>query len=136
MSSGERIRVMVVDDHSIMRVGLKQVLEQSGESGGEGDQACVRSQHRLWHPGEAQSRFDAGSGALGRAEWIAGRLAAATVKTLRRQLLDLMLPGSEGIELTKDILDIAPAPVIFLSAYGQVLTFKVLLERVWGPGPL
>ena len=31
MSEGERIRVMVVDDHSIMRFGLKQVLEQSGE---------------------------------------------------------------------------------------------------------
>ena len=37
---------------------------------------------------KAQSRVDAGSGALGRAEWIAGRLAAATVKTLRRQLRD------------------------------------------------
>ena len=31
MSEGERIRVMVVDDHSIMRFGLKLVLEQSGE---------------------------------------------------------------------------------------------------------
>ena len=31
MSEDERIRVMVVDDHSIVRVGLAQVLEQSGE---------------------------------------------------------------------------------------------------------
>ena len=31
MSADERIRVMIVDDHSIVRVGLKQVLEQSGE---------------------------------------------------------------------------------------------------------
>ena len=31
MSVGARIRVMIVDDHSIVRVGLKQVLEQSGE---------------------------------------------------------------------------------------------------------
>ena len=31
MSAGERIRVMIVDDHSIVRVGLKQVLDQSGE---------------------------------------------------------------------------------------------------------
>ena len=31
MSANERIRVMIVDDHSIVRVGLKQVLEQSGE---------------------------------------------------------------------------------------------------------
>ena len=28
---GERIRVMIVDDHSIVRVGLKQVLEETGE---------------------------------------------------------------------------------------------------------
>ena len=41
------------------------------------------------------------------------------MKTLRDQLLDLMLPGRDGIELTKDILKIAPAPVIFLSAYGR-----------------
>ena len=44
MSSGERIRVMIVDDHSIMRVGLKQVLEQTGEfevvgQAGDGEEA-------------------------------------------------------------------------------------------------
>ena len=31
MSMGKPIRVMIVDDHLIVRVGLKQVLEQSGE---------------------------------------------------------------------------------------------------------
>ena len=31
MSAGERIRVMIVDDHAIVRVGLQQVLDQSGE---------------------------------------------------------------------------------------------------------
>ena len=41
------------------------------------------------------------------------------MNTLRRQLLDLMLPGSDGIELTKDILEIVDVPVIFLSAYGR-----------------
>ena len=34
-------------------------------------------------------------------------------------LLDLMLPGADGITLMKDILEIASVPVIFLSAYGQ-----------------
>ena len=34
-------------------------------------------------------------------------------------LLDLMLPGADGIELMKDILDMADVPVIFLSAYGR-----------------
>ena len=31
MASGERLRVMIVDDHSLLRLGLKQVLEQAGE---------------------------------------------------------------------------------------------------------
>ena len=34
-------------------------------------------------------------------------------------LLDLMLPGSDGIELMRDILKTADVPVIFLSVYGQ-----------------
>ena len=34
-------------------------------------------------------------------------------------LLDLVLPGSDGIELMEAIRSIAPVPVIFLSAYGQ-----------------
>ena len=34
-------------------------------------------------------------------------------------LLDLMLPGIDGIELMKEILEISEVPIIFLSAYGQ-----------------
>ena len=34
-------------------------------------------------------------------------------------LLDLVLPGSDGIELMGEIREIADVPVIFLSAYGQ-----------------
>ena len=34
-------------------------------------------------------------------------------------LLDLMLPGIDGIELMGDIVDVAEVPVIFLSAYGR-----------------
>ena len=34
-------------------------------------------------------------------------------------LLDLVLPGSDGIELMREILKTADVPVIFLSAYGQ-----------------
>ena len=30
-SAGERKRAMIVDDHAIVRVGLQQVLDQSGE---------------------------------------------------------------------------------------------------------
>ena len=34
-------------------------------------------------------------------------------------LLDLQLPGSDGIELMREILDIADMPVIFVSVYGR-----------------
>ncbi len=34
-------------------------------------------------------------------------------------LLDLMLPANDGIELMRDILDVADVPVIFLSVYGR-----------------
>ena len=37
----------------------------------------------------------------------------------RLVLLDLVLPGTDGIELMQDILRIADVPVIFLSGYGQ-----------------
>ena len=37
----------------------------------------------------------------------------------RLALLDLMLPGADGIELMRDILEMADVPVIFLSAYGR-----------------
>ena len=34
-------------------------------------------------------------------------------------LLDLVLPGSDGVELMQDVLRIADVPVLFLSGYGQ-----------------
>ena len=37
----------------------------------------------------------------------------------RLALLDVMLPGYNGIDLMKDIFSIADVPVVFLSAYGQ-----------------
>ena len=40
-------------------------------------------------------------------------------RPIRLILLDLMLPGSDGIELMKSILDAVAVPVIFLSAYGR-----------------
>ena len=36
----------------------------------------------------------------------------------RLVLLDMMLPGADGIELMRDLSGIAAAPVVFLSAYG------------------
>ena len=34
-------------------------------------------------------------------------------------LIDLVLPGTDGIELMRDILRVVDVPIIFLSAYGQ-----------------
>ena len=45
-------------------------------------------------------------------------------------LLDLMLPGTDGIELMKDILNVADVPVIFLSAYGR----EELIARAFDTG--
>ena len=44
-------------------------------------------------------------------------------------LLDLMLPGTDGIELMGDIREIADVPVIFLSAYGQEETIARAFEN-------
>ena len=45
-------------------------------------------------------------------------------------LLDLMLPGTDGIELMKEILEVADVPVIFLSAYGR----EELIARAFDTG--
>ena len=44
-------------------------------------------------------------------------------------LLDLMLPGTDGVELMGNILDMADVPVIFLSAYGQEETIARAFEN-------
>ena len=46
----------------------------------------------------------------------------------RLVLLDLVLPGSNGIDLMGDMLRIREAPVIFLSAYGRDETIAAALE--------
>ena len=43
-------------------------------------------------------------------------------------LLDLMLPGTDGIELMKSLVTIAKVPVIFLSAYGRDETIARAFE--------
>ena len=46
----------------------------------------------------------------------------------RLVLLDLVLPGTDGIELMQDMLRIADVPVIFLSGYGQDLVISRAFE--------
>ena len=46
---------------------------------------------------------------------------AHLIKSYKPQLvlLDLILPGTDGIELMEDILEVDKVPVIFLSGYGR-----------------
>ena len=44
-------------------------------------------------------------------------------------LLDLMLPGADGIELMETVPELADIPVIFISAYGRDETIARALER-------
>ena len=44
-------------------------------------------------------------------------------------LLDLLLPGTDGIELMENVPELAELPVIFISAYGRDETIARALER-------
>ena len=88
MSSGERIRVMIVDDHSILRIGLKQVLEQSGEYEVVGQAA----------DGEEAVR-------------VAADVSPDVV------VMDVMMPKKDGVEACREIMESAPETrVVMLTA--------------------
>ena len=76
MSTDERIRVMVVDDHEIVRIGLKQVLELSGEFEVVGQAA----------DGEE-----------------AVRVAAEVSPDL--VLMDVIMPRKDGVEACREIME-------------------------------
>ena len=79
MISNERIKVLVVDDHSIVREGLKYVLEQSGEFEVVGQ---------------------AGDGV--EAVRVAAELSPDLV------VMDVMMPRKDGVEACREIMDSAP----------------------------
>ena len=79
MKSNERIKVLVVDDHSIVREGLKYVLEQSGEFEVVGQ---------------------AGDGV--EAVRVAAELSPDLV------VMDVMMPKKDGVEACRDIMEYAP----------------------------
>ena len=88
MSEGERIRVMVVDDHSIMRFGLKQVLEQSGEFEAVGQAA----------DGEEAVR-------------VAAEVSPDVV------VMDVIMPNKDGVEACREIMESAhDTRVVMLTA--------------------
>ena len=88
MSEDERIRVMVVDDHSIVRAGLKQVLEQSGEFEVVGQAA----------DGEE-----------------AVRVAAEVLPDV--VVMDVIMPNKDGAEACREIMEANPETrVVMLTA--------------------
>ncbi|MYD74623.1 MAG: response regulator transcription factor [Chloroflexi bacterium] len=88
MPPAKKIRVMIADDHSLLRVGLKQVLESTGEyevvgQASDGDEA-VR---------------------------LAAELSPQVV------LLDVIMPKKDGVEACREILQSAPETrVVMLTA--------------------
>ena len=88
MPTGERIRVMIVDDHSIMRLGLTQVLEQSGEFEVVGQAA----------DGEEAVR-------------VAAQVSPDVV------VMDVLMPNKDGVEACREIMESAPETrVLMLTA--------------------
>ena len=88
MSSDERTRVLIVDDHSIVRVGLTQVLEQSGEFEVVGQAA----------DGEEAVR-------------VASEVLPDVV------VMDVLMPNKDGVEACREIMESAPETrVVMLTA--------------------
>ena len=88
MSSADRIRVMIVDDHPIMRSGLKEVLEASG---------CLEVVGEAGDGEEAVSTVEA--------------LQPDII------IMDVIMPGKDGIDACREIMEILPdTRVLMLTA--------------------
>ena len=93
-------RVLLVDDHKIMRQGLKSLLER------EGDIQVV---------GEAED----------------GRTALAMVESLKPDvvLMDISMPGLNGIDATRRTLELAPrVKVLALTAHSDRTMVREILR--------
>ena len=99
MTSNERIRVMVVDDHSIVREGLKHVLEQSGE---------------FEVVGQAADGEEAVS--------VAAAVSPDVV------VMDVMMPGKDGVEACREIMEAAPETRVLMLTVANEET--AMLEAV------
>lgn len=87
------IRVLIADDHAIVRSGLKQILTDSG---------CMTV------VGEAENGLDA----VQQVRALAGGVDVV--------VLDISMPGMSGIDALKMIRDVAPKlPVLILSMYPE-----------------
>ena len=92
MSENGRLRVMIVDDHSVVRVGLKHVLEQSGEF-------------------EVVGQATDGEEAV--------KMAADVSPDV--VVMDVIMPGKDGVEACREIMESAPETrVVMLTASTEV----------------
>ena len=88
MSSESRVRVMVVDDHPIMRYGLRDALEASGRF-------------------EVVGLAEGGEEAVRTVEEIDPQVI----------VMDVMMPGKDGIDACRDIMELLPdTRVLMLTA--------------------
>src|ERR1041384_5714526 len=91
LASGPKLRILIVDDHTIVRDGLNQLLAES----------CPGS-----HFGEAATSRDALSQG-DKSEWDV-------------VLLDISLPGQSGVEVLKDLRALRPnAKVLMLTMHPE-----------------
>ena len=85
MSPDERTRVMIVDDHAIVRDGLRHVLEQTGE-------------------------FEVVGQAVDGEEAV--RVAADVSPDL--VMMDVMMPKKDGVEACREIMEFAPDTLVVM----------------------
>ncbi len=89
--NGPGLRVLVVDDHAVVREGLARILAGTGEG---------------WTVGEASSGFQA-------LDWLRRERADVVV-------VDLSMPGMNGLELVKRIrAEFGRLPVLVLSMHAE-----------------
>ncbi len=87
------IRILIADDHAILRAGLKHILQDSGD---------------IVVGGEANDGFEA--------------LAQVRAEKWDAMVLDLSMPGKSGIELIKQIKGEFPGlPILILSMHKEDL---------------
>jgi DNA-binding NarL/FixJ family response regulator len=91
MTPAAALRVLIVDDHAVVREGLARILAGAGDG---------------WSVGEASSGFQA-------LEWLRRDHADLVI-------VDLSMPGMSGLELIRRIrTDIGRVPVLVLSMHAE-----------------